>query len=64
MFIYIVSFIAVSYTHLTLPTNSQPCVDIGWRRITKKKKKQKKKNKKINKKIKKNKKKKKKGIKK
>ncbi len=31
----------VSYTHLTLPTMPQPCVDLGGRRTIKKKKKQK-----------------------
>ncbi len=29
----------VSYTHLTLPTNIQPCVELGGRRCIKKKKK-------------------------
>nr|WP_249542551.1 hypothetical protein [Escherichia coli] len=36
---------SVSYTHLTLPTNARPCVDLGGRRIIKKKNRQPKKNK-------------------
>ncbi len=36
------SYKSVSYTHLTLPTNDEPCVDLGGRRIIEKKKKKKK----------------------
>ncbi len=40
--IYIIGFISVSYTHLTLPTNLSRRVDLGCRRSIKKKKKKKK----------------------
>ncbi len=39
----VISYEAVSYTHLTLPTNDKPCVDLGGGRSIKKKKKKKKK---------------------
>ncbi len=40
---------SVSYTHLTLPTSREPCVDLGGRRSSKKKTKNKNQNKKKNK---------------